>query len=138
MRTGFQQLRGTAFIDQATVPHHGDPIRHLRNDTEVVRNQQQRTAIIANELAQQANRMVGGYFTLISMYRSGELLRAAFDGPFDPEPIDWTSTRGGTESVIEGGRPRYYTMHADDPLAAVPGFAAVLEGLSGQSIGRLW
>ncbi len=91
--------------------------------------------LVLNELAQQANRMVGGYFTLISMYRAGELLTAAFDGPFDPDLIDWESTTGSTESVIAGGRPRYFTSRADDPLATVPGFAGVIEGLGGQPVG---
>ncbi len=90
--------------------------------------------VVLAELAEQANRMVGGDYTLISMFRDDELQQVAFTGPFDPEQIDWPSTSGETEKVIEGGVPRYVTIRPDGPLAAIRGFAQVLGGLEGRSI----
>ena len=90
---------------------------------------------VLNELAAQANRLVDGYFTTISMYRDGRLLHAAGSGRLDATTLDFASVSDGAEEVIRSGRPRYITLRPDGPVASISGFAQVLDSLDGQSIG---
>jgi signal transduction histidine kinase len=72
--------------------------------------------VVLNELATQAHRLVGGFSTVLNVYRDGELVPAASVGQTDQAVAE--AGLGLVTLVIEGRRPRYFTARRDDPSVA--------------------
>src|SRR2546427_8658017 len=53
MRRRVEDAPHRADLDETTRVHDGDPVAHARHDPEVVRDEDQRQAVLALELAQQ-------------------------------------------------------------------------------------
>jgi signal transduction histidine kinase len=81
---------------------------------------------VLTELADQAHRLVGGYLTVLYVYRDGALVPAATAGEVDRGVAD--SARELMVEVIDGGRARYVTARRDDPfLDAFPRFVEEMD-----------
>ena len=145
------------FADQAVIAiQNGDLFNALESSNrEVTAALEQQTAVgsvlqtisksafdldaVLNELAAQANRLVNGAFTLITIRRDGELELGAVAGDAQvvgsQSEISWEATHEGTQSVIDGAKPFYRTMQRTDPIAANPGFAVAFELLRTDTLG---
>ncbi len=84
---------------------------------------------VLDELATQAHRLVGGFSTVLNVYRDGALVPAATVGHTIHAVAE--AALGLVSLVIEGRRPRYFTAQRDDPsvAAAFPAFHAEMHRL---------
>ena len=85
--------------------------------------------VVLNELAEQANRLVGGHGTVLNVYRDGALVPAAFAGQIGPSRRQ-TAVDGiaAVSLVIESGQAGYSTARVGEPLGDHGVLAAILAG----------